>query len=168
MDSGIGAENKPDFGLMQPALGVRLPLSWLEMKRARGRPPKIPSPPPGAGKDLSENLLALFDGLWRRPEEPDTDMLRNFAKKHGVGYGTLQRAREGKTATRLDTLEKIAQGFKVDVAQLLIPGEGTRIVASRKKRGPSRIDSSRELQSVSGAGDPMRPPSVDAVDPPIK
>lgn len=75
-------------------------------------------------------------------------MLRSFALRHGVGYGTLQRARDGKTKTQLDTLAKIAKAFRIDVAQLLIPGEGERIVSSRKQREPraENRDDSRELQ----------------------
>lgn len=118
------------------------------MKKTSGRPPKIPVIPPGVAKDLADNFRALMqEWRGRRPSgESETDAFREFAKKKGVGYGTLQRVKKASSSTRLDSIEKLAEAFNISVPELLTKGEGERLFAQRRKRVSSDDDDSRVLQ----------------------
>jgi hypothetical protein len=69
-------------------------------------------------KILWENLRTLMimkygeENPWRTAHEA------------GIGPGTMTRIKQQETSTGVDTLEKLANLFKVEVWQLLVPGIG--------------------------------------------
>ena len=50
--------------------------------------------------------------------------LRQAAADSGLGPGTMTRIKQQETSTGVDTLERLAALFKVEVWQLLVPGAG--------------------------------------------
>lgn len=54
-----------------------------------------------------------------RAEAPSLDVVQ---KRTGVGRGTVQRIRDGDSATSLSILTKIAEAFGLEVWQLMVPG----------------------------------------------
>lgn len=63
---------------------------------------------------LWANICALM-----RNKEPSLDAV---VEATGVGRGTVQRIRDGEAATRLTSLNAIAEAFDIEVWQLLVPG----------------------------------------------
>jgi transcriptional regulator with XRE-family HTH domain len=69
-------------------------------------------------KILWDNVYTLMIMKYGR------ENLRQTAEDSGVGPGTMTRIKQQETSTGVDTLEKLAKLFKVEVWQLLVPGIG--------------------------------------------
>lgn len=85
---------------------------------------------------LWENICALMGA-----ENPSIDAVTARVK---VGRGTVQRIKEGATATRLDILHTIAEALGVEVWQLLVPGASRAnlpTLATDRESLASRLDS---------------------------
>lgn len=63
---------------------------------------------------LWANIAALM-----RTEDPTLDAV---AAKTKIGRGTIQRIKEGEAATRISSLQSIAEAFDIEVWQFLVPG----------------------------------------------
>jgi hypothetical protein len=69
---------------------------------------------------LAENLIALMSAT---PECGTEKLLRKRAK---VGGGTVDGARQAKSAVTLDSLDKLAKAFGLEAWQLLVPNLNPR------------------------------------------
>lgn len=65
-------------------------------------------------KIIGTNLTALMDG----PQGLDT--CKKVAAKSGVGFGTVQRAKNGDTNITVEKLAAIAKAFHIHPAELMI------------------------------------------------
>lgn len=74
-----------------------------------------PTKPTHLEQILSANLTKLMDG------HPELNTVYALAKKSGVGRGTVQRVRHADVSTSLENLEKLAEAFDLEPAQLLSP-----------------------------------------------
>lgn len=120
---------------------------------------------------ISENIIRF---------RYDRDLSRvELASKSGLSEGSLANLEKGKTAPRLDTLQKVAKGLGIRVKELLIPVKKLTSVRFRaqkklKSRDQIRAKASRWLEDfnevlnlleVSNPSIPKLPPSIRRMPP---
>ncbi len=113
------ADNNPVSGFTQPSNGV--PLSIRSSGMGRPRQPSAPTSMIGAV--FTQNAEALLPVSFPS-EANETARIAALAKRIKVGKETIRRAIRGGASSRLDIIDKIANGLGVTTPELLTSGFG--------------------------------------------
>lgn len=114
------AKDKPNFGIIQPALGADAKIS----SRLMGRTPKIPKPKSIMRGVIAANVRALMD-LKYRDIEKKTNRVKKLAEEANIGHGSIQRILDGEVGASIDLIENLALALDVSVYQLVLPNLDT-------------------------------------------